>query len=44
MAKKKQVTIDNEKTAQKIQAEKLKNLNAIADAINKKAGKVVIGK
>ena len=44
MAKKKQVTIDNEKTAQKIQAEKLKNLNAIADAINKKAGKIVIGK
>lgn len=44
MAKKKQVTIDNEKTAQKTQAEKLKNLNAIADAINKKAGKIVIGK
>lgn len=43
MAKSKKETVEVN-DAQKIQAEKLKNLNAIADAINKKAGKIVIGK
>ena len=43
MAKSKKETVEVS-DAQKIQAEKLKNLNAIANAINKKAGKIVIGK
>ena len=41
MAKEKEIQIDEK---EKIQAERIKNFNAIINSINKKAGKVIIGK